>query len=142
MSYNGYSTLLNHHMPVSYMKDTLFEVWKKNRNTLEFTSKSRFRKISDINQYIFRYWQLVTGNFTPISMKDCKNMNIFDGEDSDKKDKIDKTDTAYEIIKNQKYRMICINDGYASEDTFNKSKNRINEAFESILPEKSSFELD
>ena len=47
------------------------------------------------------------------------------------------------LIRQQKYRMLCINDMglQASQEEFEQARDRINDAFESILPEKSSFEI-
>lgn len=42
-------------------------------------------------------------------------------------------------IKRQKYKMICLNDSNPDLD-FEKYQKELIEAFETILPEKSSFE--
>ena len=46
----------------------------------------------------------------------------------------------YDTIRNQKKRMICINDTCTQEE-FEEAKPKVIECFEKILPEKSSFEL-
>ena len=46
----------------------------------------------------------------------------------------------YNIIRNQKMKMICVNDMVLETDFESKKKQLLN-AFEKILPEKSSFEI-
>ena len=141
LSFPNYSSILNHHMPFSSLKSTFEEVWAENEILLNETSNTKFRKISDVNQYLFRYWQLVSGKFTPVSMRDCKNLELFDGNDSNKGVDMSRVEYTCDIIKKQKFRMICLNDGYSTEEQFLDVKNRINESFQYILPNKSSFEL-
>ena len=43
-------------------------------------------------------------------------------------------------IKKQKYKAVCVNDTNPDLD-FEKEQKKLIEAFEAILPEKSSFEL-
>lgn len=45
---------------------------------------------------------------------------------------------AYEVIREQKTKLICIND--SDIYYFDKTKDRINDALKKILPEKSRFE--
>ncbi len=47
------------------------------------------------------------------------------------------------LITSKKYSMICLNDGESiqTEEKFEEAKIIIKEAFEIILPEKSSFEV-
>jgi hypothetical protein len=123
------------HQPQPFLKSTFEEVWSKEREKLEKTSASKFRSCDDVNQYLFRYWQLAKGEFVPISMRDAKYVtltmeNLRSGEVSD-------------IIMSQKYSMVCLNDGESIEtdEEFEEAKQIVKDAFEKILPEKSSFEL-
>ena len=50
----------------------------------------------------------------------------------------DVCEEALEAIRTQKYSMICIND--STEGNYELYKNRLVEAFQSVLPEKSGFE--
>ena len=75
-----------------------------------------------------RYWQFVTGRFIPGDRKIGLFLVIRDDDD-----KIE------DIIKNQRYKMICLSDNYDDVD-FEKERDFINNCFERILPEKSSFE--
>lgn len=118
----------NQHMPISYLKSTFEKVWKKEENRLREMSKNRFRTTSDYNLWIFKYWQLLTGNFEPRSYRKCKYYDL-------------KNDNSgfIDSIKNKKYDMVCINDSDVNLD-FNKVKLELINMFEEIFPEKSEFE--
>ena len=123
------------HMPQPFLKSTFEEVWEMEEKVLKKTLSSRFRECSNVNQYLFRYWQLAQGKFYPISMKDTQYItmtmkNIKNGEISN-------------LITSQKYKMICLNDSDSieSEAAFEEAKITVQNAFEKILPNKSSFEI-
>ena len=118
----------NFHLAQPYLKSTLEEVWENCPEILENKMRSRFRSEKDVNQWLFRYWQLCKGDFYPINpQKDRKyfelDMNI---------------EEICSSIKNQKYKEIILND--AECDDFDNRMKKIVEAFDYILPEKSGFE--
>lgn len=116
------------HLPSSFLKETFNEVWKKEYDILNTTCQHKFRNIADVNQWLIKNWQIANGNFYPRSVKIGKMLTI--------------TNNNEEILKticNQKYKMICLNDDDNIED-FEQTKKEICEAFETILPDKSSFE--
>jgi len=122
------------HQPQPFLKSTFKEVWSKEKETLDKTSASRFRSCGDVNQYLFRYWQLVKGDFMPISMKDtCYEEITVESINSGKIEN---------IITSKKYAMVCLNDSEEMNDVqkFAMAKEKIKSYFEKILPQKSSFE--
>lgn len=120
----------NHHLPNSFLKSTLAEVWEKQPKELHETSLHRFRNhYYDVNQWLFRYWQLASGQFTP--RKENIGRNLKYGLDDD---------IMYKCIREKKYKIVCLNDDERSFD-FDSSVSKTHAAFDSILPEKSSFEL-
>ena len=46
------------HQPASFLKSTFAEVWKKEPEVLERTTAHRFRVLTDVNQWLFKYWQI------------------------------------------------------------------------------------
>lgn len=118
------------HMPQPFLKSTFELLWDKEFEILDRTSKSKFRSITNVNQYLMRYWTLVEGKFYPISSKDCNLYNL--GEHT--------IENIVDEISRQKYRLICIND---SDDvkSFNSIKDKLKSGFERILGIKSSYEL-
>ena len=120
----------NPHVTISLLKSTYEKLWKEEFETLDNACKNRFRSYTDLMQWIMRYEQLLSGNFVPHTIKDTHTDLITD----------QCAEEIADYIVKQKYALFCINDSSDIVD-FEKTKNIINQAFEKILPEKSSFEL-
>ena len=118
----------SHHLPQPFLKSTFEEMWKLEPELLEETSKHRFRNARDVNQYIFRFHQFMTGKFYPycISVRG----RVYGSND-------DCAHITKNILK-QKYQRICVNDN--EQVDFELVKGHLNAAFEKMLPEKCSFE--
>lgn len=126
--WSKYSMIYDMHIPTAYCKSTFNQVWSKENEILHTTSKNRFRTKDDVNQYVFRYWQLLKGMFVPRKF----NFGSYFTLKNDNRD-------IYQTIVKQKHKVICIND---SENVdFEKVKKELIEAFDKILPEKSQFEI-
>lgn len=123
------SGLMMHHQPQSYLKSTLEEVWEQETELLDKTCRNKFRDASDVNQFVFRYWQIGRGMFSPHNLlKRGEYVEI--GEKS----------LDYERILNTgKKKLLCLNDSGVGAD-FNDEKEKLYYAFERKLPEKSQFE--
>lgn len=121
----------NAHLPVPMLKKTIEEVWAKEPEILNETRKSRFRSINDVSQYLFRYWDLASGNFYPTSM-----------EKLGKKYELSLGSAAFDVVRNRSCNMVCLQDAEEcdSEEVFNQVQSNLIKAFEAIFPEKSSFE--
>ena len=135
LPWSRFTGFVDPHMPQPFLKSTFKEIWAKERETLEKTSASKFRNCNDVNQYLFRYWQLAKGDFVPVSMNDTKYItmtmeNLGNGE-------------VEKAIIFGKYAMVCLNDSeeIAREEEFSEAKKIVQKAFEKILPEKSAFEV-
>jgi len=103
-------------------------VWNKEEKILKNTCKHKFRNRSDVSHWIFRYWQLVSGNFIPSKIQG-KLMAI-------SKDK----ESIINSIHKQSYKIICINDEDLLED-YDIIKKDLLSAFDKLLPDKCSYEL-
>ncbi len=124
----------NSHLPTPMLKSTLKEVWEKEREMLAEVSSHRFRCKDDVSQYLFRYWDLAGNHFTPIDPKKLgKELDIT-------AEKLDEICTA---IREKRYPMICLNDTVEdlNEKQFIWMRDRINESFECIYPDRSGFEI-
>lgn len=117
------------HMPSSLLKSTYDELWKKEYDILDITCTNKFRTPLDVNQYLLKNWQVVSGNFAPRNINSFKFYGIKSIPKNFKK-----------ILFKRKYKMICINDENVSDEEFNIIKNQVTSALESFLPDKSSFE--
>ena len=121
------------HLPNSYLKSTFEEVWKEEPDVLDKTCQNKFRNVNDVNQWVFREWQIASGNFEVRTSKYGETFYIDRDGLGIKKDILD-------CIKKQKRRLISVNDGDMSEKDFEELTKDIQDAFETILPEKCSFE--
>ena len=129
MPFQEFFGIYIHHLPMGYLKSAFEELWSLEENVLTETVSHRFRTISDVNQFIFRFWPLLKGEFYPVNMDRMgKVCNM--GKDNSK---------MYRIIENQKYKTICINDT-CTEEEFSETKEQILRCFSKILPEASEFE--
>ena len=91
--------------------------------------RPRFRSENDVNQWLFRYWQLCKGTFYPINpRKDRKYFEL----DMD-------INEICSAIKKGKYKEIVLNDVDCKD--FDYRMEKISQAFETILPKKSNFEI-
>jgi hypothetical protein len=126
-----FTGFFSHHLPQPFLKSTFEKIWSLEKDILELTSSSRFKKSSDVNQFLFKWWQILEGNFVPRSYHHAKNISIWSHDDALK---------AAQLIKGDKLEMICLND-HLSDGTLVESKNVIKAAFETRFPIKSSFEL-
>lgn len=130
--FNTFSGIMIPHLPSPMRKSTYEEVWKVLQDRLLETSSHRFRSPNDLNQYIFRYWAICRGEFHPTNVfRYGKEYFFHDGL----------TEALCNDIAGRKYKMICINDSREVRD-FESCKLRIREAFDRILPDKSSFEKE
>lgn len=145
MKWKGHTGFVINHHPQPYLKSTFEDVWSSNLETMEKTSASKFRSNEDVNQYLFRYWQLVTASFIPANYRkwkrERKHVEIRVLEDAER--------CALDI-KSGKFALYCINDAIhkgrytkesMSEGDFFKTKMLIDSALKHILYSKSDFEL-
>ena len=118
----------NPHLPIAYLKSTFEKVWQKEPEVLQQASQHKFRNQMDVNQWLMRYWQLVSGRFHPIVPQLGRFFSI--GRDNAE---------IAQAIRNQAYKVICLSDDDMSLD-FETEKKRLQELFKMILPNKSAFE--
>ena len=126
LPWSQFTGFLEPHLPQAFLKKTFFEVWGKYPVPLELTNSNRFRSIEDVNQYLFRNWQLCKGEFKQTNLRRRGRYFCMSQIESIRKH-----------IKKTKYPMICINDD--TED-YDMSKEVI-AIMESLFYEKSQFEL-
>ncbi len=118
----------NLHAPASFCRKTFEALWQKEPELLHQTSLHRFRTAEDVNQWLALWWQVADGAFEPY-VTDNVVGNI-------EKDSVSEL---CRMIAEQQHDMICVNDPSEKID-FEVLSLQLRNAFESILPEKSSFE--
>ena len=131
MPFSVFPGFRNHHMPQAFLKSTFQEVWEVEEPLLREVSSHRFRDITDVNQYMLRFWQFMTGRFHPANIVKGTCRYTLSDRDADK---------LAAAIKMQKSDILVMVDSEKVSD-FNTLVTKVNTAFDAILPEKSSFEL-
>lgn len=128
--YHRFASFKFMHLPNAFLKSTFEQVWTAEPDILDQVCCNKFRSVFDVNQYIMKYWQYVTGQFVP--QKLAMGKMYLAGYD---------TDEMLKTIKKQKYKMVCINDDGVGDKNFFAIKTQVIDAFEGILPERSSYEI-
>lgn len=130
MPWTQFSGFYDYHLPNAYLKSTLEEVWAHESEKLSSTTARKFRSSLDVSQYVFRYWQLAKNNFIPIAKQELGDIYMVGEMPLDK---------IIKGIKSSKKPLICLND-HDPED-LDHTIQQIKRAFDTVLSEKSSFEL-
>lgn len=126
-----FSGFMNPHLPQACKKSTLKELWQKEPKEMDYSCSFSFRNHATVNQYLQRYWQFAKNDFHPTNLS--KLGTGF---------RLQKTaaSTVAKFIKNQEKSIVCINDHIEMKDSFDIATQKINSAFEEILPDRSGFE--
>lgn len=128
--YDKFITLRVPHNAQPYLKSTFETVWAVCEKELTETSCNKFRALNDYTPELFRTWQICEGNFEPYNTyKDTKMFPL-----------MIRSKQAIEAISNQSYTLICLNDNIHINN-YDIVMETIRNAFQQILPEKSSFEI-
>ena len=145
LRWKTFSGFANYHHPQPFLKETYKAVWRSEPDSMIRTSKSRFRSPTDVNQYLFRYWQFASGRFYPDSVKNAFKLRKYVEVRT-----VEDVNAAAAEIESGKYQMYCLNDAMsksrftprdATENELEYSKTRIKTALNSQLPKQSGFEI-
>lgn len=119
------------HANSNLLKNTMEKVWDKYPDVLNRTSEHKFRTHLDVNQWVFKDWQIASGNFCPVEKQSLFVDLKFN----------EKLTEAQDIIESQKTKILCINDAENIDDAkFKSMKAELQKSFDIILGEKSKFE--
>lgn len=128
--YGKFITLRTPHNAQPYLKSTFDEVWAAAGKELTETSSNRFRALTDYTPELFRTWQICRGNFEPYNTyNDTKMFPL-----------MIRAKQAVKAIYGQSYTLICLNDNIHIRN-YDSVMESLKGAFQSILPDKSSFEI-
>lgn len=116
------------HLTSNFLKSTFEEIWEKEYDVLDDTCKCKFRAVTNVNQWLMKYWQLAAGNFYPRK----KNMGLCFHVKDDVSKLVD-------VIQNESLNIICINDTRETVN-FEEKKELVKAAFLKKFPNKSAFE--
>lgn len=129
-SYNKFVTLRTPHNAQPFLKKTFEEVWSKCGDELTAMSKNRFRSSEDYTPELFRTWQICMSDFRPYNTyQDTKMFPL-----------VLKSKQAIRAVKEQNYSLVCLNDNVHIRH-YKRVLHELKASFDTILPDKSSFEL-
>lgn len=115
------------HIPISFRKETFESVWNLEEDNLRNTLKNKFRSNEDYNIWLFRYFQLLKGQFIPRSANFGKYYDISNNNSN-----------IIEDIQKGRHKLIVINDQEVKN--FEATKQELIESFQDRYPLKSEFE--
>ena len=117
------------HQPQPFLKLTYDTIWQEYPEEMGATSLNKFRTLADYNQYLFRYWQIVTGQFAVLNRKGhlfrCTEEELASIE---------------QAFSQKKYHTVCLNDMDQTSKDFEGMKEKLQQILNKTFPHKSSFE--
>lgn len=126
----GFTGFFEPHLPIALRKRTIEALWEREPAIMQATSASRVRELSNLSPFVFRYWQICSGDFEPVCPK---SYGIFYELGRDDIGSITAS------IRSGKQPLVCVNDGAAQD--FDAQRLILLGALEHALPGPSSFEL-
>ena len=118
----------NLHAPAAYLKTTFEHVWIAEGHRLHQTCQDRFRTASNVNQWLFLWWQVASGNFAPYVVDNlvmCADEQHFNA--------------LCNAVEDQSHAMICINDP-DRPIRFEPIAAWMRVSFHKILPDRCQYE--
>ena len=131
LPWRHFTGFLDLHVAQSMLKSSITTLWEKEPELMQLSSQDRFRKNNGVNHWVFRYWQLVTGQFVPRDIRFSKMYSLQD----------DNRETIHDILRDKHIKLICINDNDKIVNIENAYSQQI-QMFETMFPSKSSFETE
>lgn len=129
-AYPKFVTLRTPHNAQPFLKSTFEDLWEHCEAELNETSTHRFRSTADLTPELIRTWQICRGDFASYNTyTDTKMFPL-----------VVKPGAAIKAVREQAYRLVCLNDNVHIRN-YARVMEELKEAFETILPEKSSFEI-
>lgn len=118
--------IYNPHGPMPILKKTCELLWKRDFNILDYTCRCRERRNDNVSVYVYRYEQLLSGNFVP-----RRSVNGY----------YDVREPVHRIAQGMKVnKTICINDMPMGTKIFQQKKSEIQKMMERRFSQKSSYE--
>lgn len=118
------------HTEQPFLKSVFEEAWEKEPDMLA-KSCTRFREDVSLSPYFFRYWQLATNRFYPVSLKGIEKIQI-------RKENVQQIADA---LKSKKIKSLCLNDcHFCTSEDFVWINKMLQELLEKKFPRKSAFE--
>ncbi|MFD4959679.1 Stealth CR1 domain-containing protein [Microbacterium sp. NPDC058389] len=129
LPWGAFTGFFEPHVPMVLHTETFRQVRCRLPELIEATSRSRVRSLTDVSPFLFRYWQLCTGDFTPVS-PDAYGRFFEVG--------IDTLDAIDAHLRANGSMFVCLNDGPAAEEE--GAHERLHAILDARFPAPSTFE--
>lgn len=129
LPWGSFTGFFEPHLPMALLRRTFAEVRAAAPDEIARTSSARSRSLGSVIPFVFRYWQLCSGDFTPVS-PDRYGRFLELGPGS-----IDRVERE---LAHPSGRFLCLNDGPDADHA--DVRVRLHAALESALPGASRFE--
>lgn len=118
------------HVGLPHLKSAFEEVWASEFETMDETSRCRFRSDTQVNHWMLCAWNQAKGRFSPtLESRVGQHLDISP----------DNIGYLIDCIRNRSFPQLCINDTRFNTEP-EKDSLFIMEALDSIYPDKSGFE--
>lgn len=124
---NGIPAYKDIHVSQPHLKSTFKKLWSLEPELFNNVSSNRFRTLEDVNHWLMGYWNIETNMFYPQDVNFGTYVSIGD------------KDRVRELLTSKKYKNICVNDDFYS-DNFEMEVINLVKVLDGIFPEKGSFE--
>ena len=118
------------HSPTAFLKSTFTEVWDREEAYLSDVCTHRFRTGEDVSQWLFKYWQIASGDYLERSSTNGYYL-LFD----------EKIPLVTEALNNGRYKTMCLNDTYWKMD-YNANKEKLTQALETSTNTADCFQSE
>ncbi|HEL1586828.1 TPA: Stealth CR1 domain-containing protein [Streptococcus suis] len=115
------------HVSIPHLKSTFEKLWNLEPELFNKVSLNKFRTLEDVNHWLMGYWNIESNLFYPQDINFGTYVSI--GE----------IDSVNKLLTSKKYKNICVNDDFKSEE-FDLEISSLISILEKKFPEKSSFE--
>lgn len=127
--FNDFTGIYDSHLPQPYLKSSFEKAWILYKDSIEKTVQNKFRSQMDVNHWIIKNYQICEGLCSPTDL----SKTGFYGRIKNDTDKISL------IIREKQKKVIVVNDEEC--DNYDIKIETIKNAFESIFPSKSIYEI-
>ncbi|WP_270273969.1 Stealth CR1 domain-containing protein [Enterococcus casseliflavus] len=129
LPYKKIAGYYNPHTVSCLKKSIIKEVWDREFDVMDATSTNKFREVTDVNQWLFRYWQIERGLTIPQNFSFSSYFSISEYKEIMK------------IMEKEKSKIICINDTEEWSSEIDNQVKEIMRSFDKKFPNKSVYEL-
>lgn len=129
LPWGSFTGFFEPHVPMALRTDTYEQIRRQLPELVRKTSMSRVRSLGDVSPFLYRYWQLCTGDFTPVSPDAYGRFFEVDATS---------LDAVEAHLRSNRSIFVCLNDGPGADEE--GVRERLHVMLDARFPQPSSFE--